>query len=75
MKIDDDRFRIGVLAIDRSGPRAALQILHRDDRSLNRIVEVGVGARFSVGRHRVRVVTVRDAAVAVRWSSSEAGSE
>jgi hypothetical protein len=71
MQVDGDRFRIGVLAIDRSVPRAALQVLHRDDRSLNRVVEVKQGEEFTVGQHRVRVVTLNDTAVAITWSAPQ----
>ena len=75
MKVDDDRFRVGVLAIDRAGPRAALQILHRDDRTLNRVVEVAPGSRFAVGDHHIRVVTVGERAVALRWTAEPIGDE
>ena len=69
MRIDDDRFRLGVLAIGRDDDRVALQVLHRDDRSLNGVVEVGPGSVFDVGDHRIRVVTLNGRAVAVRWAA------
>lgn len=69
MSIDGDLFRLSIVAIDRGNNRAAVNVLHRDDRSLNRVVEVGAGDTFDVGSHNVRVVDVGRDTVMVSWTA------
>ena len=68
MRIDDDTFRLGVVASN--GDKAVLQVLHSTDTDLNKTVEVEFRTVFTVGDHRIRVVTVGDGAVAVRWAQA-----
>lgn len=66
MRIDDDLFRLGVVASN--GEKAVLQVLHSTDTDLNKTVEVEFLSVFTVGDYRIRVVTVGEGAVAVRWA-------
>ena len=66
MVVDDDVFRLGVVAAGSS--EAKLEVLHSSDDALNRIETVEQGSRFVVGDYRIRVGTVDSDSVVAMWA-------
>ena len=69
MEIDDSQLRIAVTSLN--GKRGQLLVEHESNPELNKAVEVEFLTVFTVGEYRIKVVTIDDRGIALRWAKEQ----
>lgn len=69
MQLAEDAFRLGVISVD--GDIAELQILHRDEPGLDRVVKVRQGSVFSTLNYEVLIGTLDSDLIVASWREVE----